>query len=89
MASWPKHAKSTISHHRASNQHAAISSQPPPPLAPCTDDSSFKQNFSHPSLERKFNKDYAKQDVKLGRVIDFNYLESINFPYIDNFRDLG
>ncbi|EOY03315.1 Uncharacterized protein TCM_018195 [Theobroma cacao] len=55
---------------------------------PMSDDRSFKQNFSHLSLERQFDKDFTKHDVKPGQEIDLNYLACINFSYIDNFREL-
>ncbi|EOY16684.1 Uncharacterized protein TCM_035517 [Theobroma cacao] len=68
MAYHPKHTKSTSNHSKASTFEATPSSQPPPLPTPHSDDCFFKWNSSHPSLERQFNKDFAKRDVKPGQA---------------------
>ncbi|EOY16580.1 Uncharacterized protein TCM_035387 [Theobroma cacao] len=51
--------------------------------------SSFLGNFMNASDAQKFRNNIGKLKVMPSRIIDFDYLESINFSLVKNFEILG
>lgn len=50
---------------------------------------SFGANFRTAIAQSRFEDTFAHRDVKAGRVIRFDLLESIDFPYLNTFEEFG
>ena len=50
---------------------------------------SFSANFRTAIAQTRFDDMFAHWDVKAGRVIRFELLESINFSYLSTFEEFG
>ena len=50
---------------------------------------SFSANFRTAIAQTRFDDTFVHRDVKVGRVIHFELLESINFPYLNTFEEFG
>ena len=58
-----------------------------PPNLPKRQKPSFRTNFRTAIAQTRFDDTFAHQDVKVRRVIRFELLESINFPYLSTFEE--
>ncbi|XVE62126.1 hypothetical protein DITRI_Ditri06bG0093900 [Diplodiscus trichospermus] len=45
----------------------------------------FDRNFQSTTVQNCFEKEFAHRDVKPYRVVDFKFLKSLQFPYLDTF----
>ena len=48
-----------------------------------------ESGFVNSAAEERFLSLFAHRKVSPGRIIDFNFLESIQFPYLQTFRNFG
>ena len=60
----------------------------PPNLQKCQK-RTFSANFRMAIAQTRFDDTFAHQDVKASKVIRFELLESINFPYLSTFEEFG
>ncbi|XVF74599.1 hypothetical protein PTKIN_Ptkin13bG0122900 [Pterospermum kingtungense] len=49
----------------------------------------FKQNFRSQEDQERYEKEFVNRKVKAGRVIDWDFLTEIGFPYLDIFEEFG
>ena len=60
-----------------------------PPNLPKRQNPSFNANFRTAIAQTRFDDTFAHRDIKAGRVIHFELLESINFSYLSTFEEFG
>ena len=70
-------------------KHLASTRVGSPPNLPKCQKPSFSANFRTTIAQTRFDNTFAYRDVKAGRVIHFELLESINFPYLSTFEEFG